>query len=159
MSSDLLQSFEILTKFCIQIVWCHLWILSIFDILLSVQKPIWNFVLTRITNDRNQFLNLKLQQNHLLFLQTDSFHTSSSVNSPALLFKSTSAFLQTILANRRPIPCKWLFVNQFITMNDQLTLIAVNANITFLLPSMFVFITRRMCWNLSGITYDLWVDA
>lgn len=33
-----------------------------------------------------------------------------------------------------------------------LTLIAVMAKAIFLLPSMFVFKTRRMCWNFSGIT-------
>jgi len=34
------------------------------------------------------------------------------------------------------------------------TLIAVMANGTLRRPSMFVFITRRMCWNFSGITSD-----
>jgi len=63
--------------------------------------------------------------------------TSSSVHSPALLFKSTSAFFNTMLENRRPIP-----------------LMAVMANMTLRLPSMFVLRIRRMCWNFSGMTKD-----
>ncbi len=50
---------------------------------------------------------------------------------------STSAFLQTMLANRRPIP-----------------LMAVMAYMTFCLPSTLVFSTRRMCWNSSPATRD-----
>ena len=48
---------------------------------------------------------------------------------------STSAFLQMMLAKRRPIP-----------------LIAVRANITFCFPSTLVFWIRRMCWNSSFAT-------
>ena len=50
---------------------------------------------------------------------------------------STSAFLQTMLANRRPMP-----------------LMAVMAYMTFCLPSTLVFSTRRMCWNSSPATRD-----
>lgn len=38
------------------------------------------------------------------------------------------------------------------------TLMAVMANAIFLLPSMFVLRTRRMCWNFSGMTRD-WKEA
>lgn len=44
------------------------------------------------------------------------------------LLMSTSAFLQTRFANRRPTP-----------------LIEVRANIIFCLPSTFVFSTRKIC--------------
>ena len=54
-----------------------------------------------------------------------------------LLFMSTSAFLQTILAKRRPIP-----------------LMEVRANIIFCFPSTLVFSTRRMCWKSSFATSD-----
>uniref|UniRef100_A0A8D8U9R5 Uncharacterized protein n=1 Tax=Cacopsylla melanoneura TaxID=428564 RepID=A0A8D8U9R5_9HEMI len=64
--------------------------------------------------------------------------TSSSEHSPALLFRSMSAFFSTMLENLLPQP-----------------LMAVRANMTFLFPSMFVDITRRMCWNFSGITRDI----
>lgn len=63
--------------------------------------------------------------------------TSSSVHSPARLFKSTSAFFNTMLEKRLPIP-----------------LMAVMANITLRLPSMLVLRIRRMCWNFSGMTKD-----
>jgi len=50
---------------------------------------------------------------------------------------STSAFLQTMLAKRRPIP-----------------LMEVRANIIFCFPSTFVLRTRSMCWNSSLATRD-----
>ena len=50
---------------------------------------------------------------------------------------STSAFLQTILAKRRPIP-----------------LMEVRANMIFCFPSTFVLSTRSMCWNSSFATKD-----
>lgn len=56
---------------------------------------------------------------------------------PNLLFMSTSAFLQQMLANRLPIP-----------------LIEVRANIIFCFPSTFVFKTRSMCWKSSFATSD-----
>jgi hypothetical protein len=55
-------------------------------------------------------------------------HTSSSVNSPALLVVSMSALRKQTNENLLPTP-----------------LIDVKANGTFILPSMFVFKTRRMC--------------
>jgi len=56
-------------------------------------------------------------------------------NKKYLLFMSTSAFLQTMLANLLPIP-----------------LMEVRANMIFCLPSTLVFSTRRMCWNSSFAT-------
>ena len=50
---------------------------------------------------------------------------------------STSAFLQAMLANRRPIP-----------------LMEVMANMIFCLPSTLVFSTRKMCWKLSSARRD-----
>ncbi|KAL0437467.1 UNVERIFIED_CONTAM: hypothetical protein Sradi_0454600 [Sesamum radiatum] len=50
---------------------------------------------------------------------------------------SMSAFLQTMLAKRRPIP-----------------LIEVKANMIFCFPSTLVFCTRRMCWKSSFATSD-----
>ena len=49
---------------------------------------------------------------------------------PARFFMSTSAFLQQMLAKRRPIP-----------------LMEVRAYMIFSLPSTLVFSRRRMCWN------------
>lgn len=65
--------------------------------------------------------------------------TSSSVSSPARLFVSMSAFRKHTYEKRLPTP-----------------LMAVMANGTLMRPSMLVFITRKMCWNFSGmISADL----
>lgn len=45
-----------------------------------------------------------------------------------------------------------------IAQRRTLTLMAVMANAIFLLPSIFVLRTRRMCWNFSGMTRD-WKKA
>jgi hypothetical protein len=57
--------------------------------------------------------------------------------SPHRLRMSTSAFLQTRLEKRRPIPR-----------------MAVMAYMTFCLPSTLVLSTRRMCWNSSPARRD-----
>lgn len=44
--------------------------------------------------------------------------------------------------------------NKGHSLREELTLMAVMAKAIFLLPSMFVFRTRRMCWNFSGMTRD-----
>ena len=57
------------------------------------------------------------------------------------MFKSTSAFLQTMFEYRRPTP-----------------LISVKAYMILRFPSTFVFNKRRMCWNCwccSGSTSDI----
>merc|ERR1719330_832245 len=66
------------------------------------------------------------------------FSTSSSLSSPALLCRGMSAFFRTMLAYLRPQP-----------------LMEVIANMMLVLPSMLVFITRRMCWKLVGATNDI----
>jgi hypothetical protein len=53
------------------------------------------------------------------------------------LLMSTSAFLHTRFANRRPTP-----------------LIEVRANMIFCLPSTFVLSTRRICWKSSFAMSD-----
>ena len=58
--------------------------------------------------------------------------TSSLVNSPARLLESISDFFKMTCANRRPTPG-----------------ILVIAYKIFVLPSMLVLRTRRMCWNSS----------
>jgi len=71
------------------------------------------------------------------YLNKKITQTSSSVHSPALLLRSTSAFFNTMLENRLPIP-----------------LMAVIANMTLRLPSILVLRIRKMCWNFSGMTKD-----
>ena len=76
-----------------------------------------------------------------------SLSISSLDSSPALINKrksiqsiyrlvtSTSAFLHTAVAKRRPIP-----------------LMEVRAYTIFFFPSMLVLSTRRMCWNSPWLT-------
>lgn len=51
MSTDLLQSLQILTKFAFHAVGQNLSILAINDIALSVEEPCWDLVLCRILDD------------------------------------------------------------------------------------------------------------
>ena len=53
-----------------------------------------------------------------------------------------SAFFRQLLENLRPTP-----------------LMDVMAYMIFVLPSMLVFITRRMCWNWVGTTRDILEDG
>lgn len=130
-----------------QLTHSYLRIFSIDNILLSVQEPVRDFILSGISHYSDNFFHLKHFQYIKYICCKDKYMfvykiwiiklTSSSEHSPARLSKSISAFFKTILAYRRPTP-----------------LMAVMANMTFLLPSMFVPMTRRMCWNFSGITRD-----
>lgn len=56
MSSDLLQSFQILTKLALHTVGQNLSVLAIDDISLSVEEPRWNLVLCWVLNDRDDAL-------------------------------------------------------------------------------------------------------
>merc|ERR1712116_55891 len=71
-------------------------------------------------------------------IMVTSLSTSSSDSSPALLFMSISAFFKQMLENLRPTP-----------------LMDVIAYMILVFPSMFVFITRRICWNWFGTTKDI----
>lgn len=51
MGTDLLQALQILTEFAFHTVGQYLVVLAIDDITLSVQEPLWDFVLCRILND------------------------------------------------------------------------------------------------------------
>ena len=57
--TDLLQPFQIFTKLVIQIVTENLAETTIFNILLSVKEPVWDFVLARVSHDCNHTLNLR----------------------------------------------------------------------------------------------------
>ena len=68
-----------------------------------------------------------------LVMMVATFLTSFSVHSPARLVRSISAFFKTMLEQRRPTP-----------------LMAIMARSILHLPSMFVFMIRKMCWNFYG---------
>ena len=62
MSSNLLESFQVLTKLIVKSIGCDLRVLSILDIFLSIQEPVRDLVLTWIGDDGNELLNLILCQ-------------------------------------------------------------------------------------------------
>ena len=62
MCSDLLQSFQIFTELVVKGIRHHLTEFAIFHILLSVQKPIRNFVLSRILDNGHDPFNLEVEE-------------------------------------------------------------------------------------------------
>lgn len=61
MGSDLLQPLEILADLAVEGVRHNLRILAILDVLLSVQKPVRNLVLARITHNGYELLYLSIK--------------------------------------------------------------------------------------------------
>jgi len=57
-STDLLQSFKILTQLVFQLIGSDLAVFAILDVFLSVQEPIGDFVLARVGHDCDHLLNL-----------------------------------------------------------------------------------------------------
>merc|ERR1719225_1171477 len=62
MSTDLLQTFQILTEFVIQKVSHYLVGLAVLDILLPIQEPVGNLVLAWILHNGDDFLDLLLTE-------------------------------------------------------------------------------------------------
>jgi len=58
MGSDLLESLEIITELDIEIVGNDLRGLSVLDILLSVEEPVWDLELAGMVDDCNDFVDL-----------------------------------------------------------------------------------------------------
>lgn len=56
--SDLLKSLKVLTKLVVKTVGRDLRVLAVLVVLLSVEEPIGNLVLTWIRNDRDNSINL-----------------------------------------------------------------------------------------------------
>ena len=67
MGSDLLESLKILTHLVVKTVSENLAKLSVLDILLSVEEPVGNLVLTRVVHDRNNTLNLNERLTSIVF--------------------------------------------------------------------------------------------
>lgn len=61
-SANLFKTFQIFAKLVVQSVWSYLRIFAILDVLLSIQKPIGYFVLTRIGYDGHDAVDLFLGQ-------------------------------------------------------------------------------------------------
>merc|ERR1719219_2978303 len=60
--TDLLESLKILAHLIVQAVGKDLAELAILNVLLPVEEPIWDLVLTRVVHDRNDALNLFLRE-------------------------------------------------------------------------------------------------
>jgi hypothetical protein len=136
---DLLQPLEVIAHLHVETVGNDLRATTILVVLLPVQEPVGDLELTRVVDDDHEVLKLlggelagpgtRLRKGkpRLLAQGKDAYR----------LLRSTSAFLHTMLAKRRPTP-----------------LMEVIAYMIFCLPSTFVFITRIMCWKLSPETSD-----
>lgn len=59
--TDLLQSFQILTQFGVDVGGGQLRVLAIDDVLLSVQEPIGDLVLAGVRDDGDDLLNLECE--------------------------------------------------------------------------------------------------
>lgn len=92
MGTDFLKSFKIFTHFGIKWWWGQLCEFTINNIFLSIQKPIWNFVLTWIEDDCDNSFNLKqkIKQN------LGEFIRKNLINNKPLLH----CILQRVLLNR-----------------------------------------------------------
>src|SRR5271156_1963542 len=110
-SSNLLQSFQIFSEFVVKSIGKKLRILSINNISLSVEEPFGNLVLRGILHYGNntfeffsgEFSSSKTLTKILLIMWYEGN------GARYLLLRSTSAFLITTLAYRRPTPL--IFVN------------------------------------------------
>lgn len=80
------------------------------------------------------------QKDRQVSVMMNVWHTTETLNN-----NWATNILKCILVTCR----KWSMKHRW-----DFTLMAVMAKAIFLLPSMFVFRTRRMCWNFSGMTRD-----
>ncbi len=136
-----LETLEVLTELLVENVGVGLSVLAVLDVLLPVKEPIGDLELTGVLDDVDDLVDLIVGQLAGPVIIANG-EKSARMNdrktkecNANLLFRSTSAFLHTTLAKRRPTP-----------------LMAVRAKTIFCLPSMFVLSTRRMCWKSSCCT-------
>ena len=96
---DLLESLKILTQLVVEDVGHDLGGLAVLDVTLPVQEPVGDLVLTGILNKKmmNTTIHNKTQQD-LTWTMVINLSTSSSLSSPALLFRGMSAFFRQMLA-------------------------------------------------------------
>merc|ERR1719442_86241 len=70
-SPDLLQALQIFTKLVVQKISHYLVGLTVFDILLPIQEPVGNLVLTRVLHNGDDFLNLFFAELTSTFVKID----------------------------------------------------------------------------------------
>jgi len=129
-SSDLLESLQILSELGVDTVGDELRPVAFTDISLSVKEPLGDVVVSGLGKDVVDLFNVCFSQltsstNKLLIIIFRSY----------LLLRSIWAILRTRLENLLPIP-----------------LMALKANMALRLPSTFVFWTLRMWTNSSALT-------
>ena len=97
---DLLESLKILTQLVVEDVGHDLGGLAVLDVTLPVQEPVGNLVLTGILNEKNYENNTRhtKTRRYLTWTMVINLSTSSSLSSPALLFRGMSAFFRQMLA-------------------------------------------------------------
>ena len=133
MSTDLLQTLQILTQLVLHAVCQDLRIFAIDDIALSIKEPGWNLVLCGILDDGDdafEFFGSDFTGAERYVSGAHEFGCEIAI--AYRLFKSISAFLQTKFEYRRPTP-----------------LMRVNAYMIFSLPSTLVLRRRRMNWKFD----------
>lgn len=95
---------EVLTKLVIEVVSDNLGVLAVLDVLLSVQEPVGDLVLTGVLKDNDNTLELFVGKLSSTMLKNKSVTLASRDLANRLrgktyrLLRSMSAFLQTMLA-------------------------------------------------------------
>ena len=129
---DLLESLKVLTQLGVQSRRCELAEAAILVVLLSVEEPVRYLECAGVGDNNHELLQLLCTEltSPVQNAWASGFEARTSVQRDVahLFFRSTSAFLQTMLENRRPRP-----------------LMEVMAYMMFCLPSTLVLSTRRMC--------------
>jgi len=134
-STDLLQTFKVVTELGVNTVGKDLVVLSVNNIPLPVKEPCWNLELRRVLDDSNNSLKLIRVEFSSPDHKCQRMRLKESHNITHRLLRSTSAFLQTMLAYRRPTP-----------------LISVKAYMILRFPSTLVLSRRRMCYGGNSIS-------
>lgn len=127
--SDLLESLQVVSKLLVDGVGKSVGRFTVGQVLLSVEEPSGDFELSGVLhngNDSLELIRVELSGTGMSIQKTKEGRTYR-------LLRSTSAFLQTKLAYRRPIP-----------------LISVKAYMIFPPPLTLVLSNRRMCCSVKG---------
>lgn len=135
MGPDLLQPLDVITQLGVDLVGDDVKVLAFNDVLSPVQEPNGDLELSGALHDGDdslEFIGVEFTSSIVIkAIQRQSLLSPLRFLDDAnRLFMSTSAFLQTKFAYRRPTP-----------------LISVKAYMIFLLPSTLVLRRRKMCYR------------
>merc|ERR1712221_33108 len=136
MSFDLLQPLQIFTKLVLQTIGQDLRVLSIFDILRSVEIVIWDLVLSRVLHDGDQSFNFFIRQFTSSFVHIDvSFLQADVGESPSDSFDGshgvhdfgfsinvsvhhTKNVLELVGNDERHLDSVWIAVCVYLNISD-----------------------------------------